>query len=114
MPPDRDAVIAPGRVAHRHFTPGSWRDGGEEGDQDSPDVGVPILGLVENMSGLICPHCGKPVELFGPSRAQAVAAETGQAFGDDSSGPGSPAWVTAVRSKRAGRFSPRRFKTFRK
>jgi Mrp family chromosome partitioning ATPase len=38
---------------------------------------VPILGLVENMSGLICPHCGKPVELFGPSRAQAVAAETG-------------------------------------
>ena len=23
---------------------------------------VPILGLVENMSGLLCPHCGKPVE----------------------------------------------------
>ncbi|NLA12414.1 MAG: Mrp/NBP35 family ATP-binding protein [Firmicutes bacterium] len=38
---------------------------------------VPLLGLVENMSGLLCPHCGKPVELFGPSRAAEVAAETG-------------------------------------
>jgi len=38
---------------------------------------VPLLGLVENMSGLTCPHCGKPVELFGPSRAEEVAAETG-------------------------------------
>ena len=38
---------------------------------------VPILGLVENMSGLLCPHCGKPVELFGPSQAGAVAEETG-------------------------------------
>jgi Mrp family chromosome partitioning ATPase len=38
---------------------------------------VPILGLVENMSGLLCPHCGKLVDLFGPSRAEEVAAETG-------------------------------------
>lgn len=38
---------------------------------------VPILGLVENMSRLFCPHCGKPVDLFGPSQAEAVAAETG-------------------------------------
>lgn len=38
---------------------------------------VPIIGLIENMSGLLCPHCGKPVELFGPSRAEQVAAETG-------------------------------------
>ena len=26
---------------------------------------VPILGIIENMSYLLCPHCGKPVELFG-------------------------------------------------
>ncbi len=38
---------------------------------------VPILGMVENMSGLLCPHCGKPVELFGPSQARTVAEETG-------------------------------------
>ncbi len=38
---------------------------------------VPILGLIENMSGFICPHCGKPVELFGPSKAEDVSAATG-------------------------------------
>ena len=27
-------------------------------------VNMEILGLVENMSGLVCPHCGKVVELF--------------------------------------------------
>jgi ATP-binding protein involved in chromosome partitioning len=26
---------------------------------------VPILGIIENMSYLRCPHCAKPVELFG-------------------------------------------------
>ena len=38
---------------------------------------VPILGFIENMSGFACPHCGKPVELFGPSKAENVAAATG-------------------------------------
>jgi hypothetical protein len=27
-------------------------------------VNMEILGLVENMSGLTCPHCGKLIELF--------------------------------------------------
>jgi ATP-binding protein involved in chromosome partitioning len=26
---------------------------------------VPILGIIENMSYLLCPHCAQPVELFG-------------------------------------------------
>ncbi len=26
---------------------------------------VPILGIIENMSYLLCPHCEKPVEIFG-------------------------------------------------
>ena len=34
---------------------------------------VPILGLVENMSYLICPDCGKEISLFGPSQAQETA-----------------------------------------
>ena len=25
---------------------------------------VPILGIVENMSGFKCPHCGEPIDLF--------------------------------------------------
>ena len=28
-------------------------------------VGVPVLGIVENMSWFECPHCGKPSALFG-------------------------------------------------
>ena len=28
-------------------------------------VKMPTLGLIENMSGFVCPHCGKPVDLFG-------------------------------------------------
>jgi len=27
-------------------------------------VGVPVLGIVENMAGLACPHCGEIVEVF--------------------------------------------------
>jgi len=25
---------------------------------------VPIIGIVENMSGMICPHCGKEIDVF--------------------------------------------------
>ena len=28
-------------------------------------VKMPIFGLIENMSGLVCPHCGEPMDLFG-------------------------------------------------
>ncbi len=38
---------------------------------------VPILGLVENMSEMICPHCGKQVELFGASQGEEVSNTTG-------------------------------------
>ncbi|MFO7951440.1 MAG: Mrp/NBP35 family ATP-binding protein [Bacillota bacterium] len=36
-----------------------------------------ILGLVENMSGMTCPHCGKEIEMFGKSSAEEVARATG-------------------------------------
>lgn len=38
---------------------------------------VPILGLVENMSYMHCPHCGERIEVFGPSRAELTAAQLG-------------------------------------
>ncbi len=31
----------------------------------SEKLKVPIIGLVDNMHGLICPHCGKSIEVFG-------------------------------------------------
>ena len=38
---------------------------------------VPVLGLVENMSYLKCPGCGKEIELFGPSKAEALKEKFG-------------------------------------
>lgn len=38
---------------------------------------VPLLGLVENMSYITCPHCGEEIHPFGRSRAEEVANEVG-------------------------------------
>jgi len=38
-------------------------------------MGVPILGLVENMSEFICPDCGSHHRIFGDGAARAAAAE---------------------------------------
>lgn len=35
-----------------------------------------VLGLVENMSYVVCPHCGCKHEVFGASKGQAVAGAT--------------------------------------
>ena len=40
-------------------------------------MNVPVLGLVENMSYISCPDCGKKLEPFGASKAKAIAAEYG-------------------------------------
>ncbi len=40
-------------------------------------MNIPVLGLVENMSYLACPDCGKEIEVFGASKAKATAAEYG-------------------------------------
>ena len=40
-------------------------------------VGVPVLGIVENMSWFECPHCGKPSTLFGSGGGQRLADELG-------------------------------------
>ena len=40
-------------------------------------MNIPVLGLVENMSYLECPDCGKKIEVFGPSQADKVAAAHG-------------------------------------
>lgn len=34
-----------------------------------------IFGIVENMSGLDCPHCGKPIELFKTGGGERIAKE---------------------------------------
>lgn len=38
---------------------------------------VPVLGMVENMSYLVCPDCGKRIELFGESHLDEIADRYG-------------------------------------
>jgi Mrp family chromosome partitioning ATPase len=38
-------------------------------------VKLPILGVVENMSGFICPHCGKTVNIFKTGGGESMASD---------------------------------------
>ncbi|WP_456299434.1 P-loop NTPase [Parasporobacterium paucivorans] len=38
---------------------------------------IPVLGLVENMSSVKCPDCGKEINLFGESKLPAISREIG-------------------------------------
>jgi ATP-binding protein involved in chromosome partitioning len=40
-------------------------------------VNVEVLGVVENMSTFSCPHCGKPVDIFGHGEGSRTAIEYG-------------------------------------
>jgi ATP-binding protein involved in chromosome partitioning len=40
-------------------------------------VGVPILGLVENMSVYVCPNCGHTEHIFGAEGGRRMSAEYG-------------------------------------
>jgi ATP-binding protein involved in chromosome partitioning len=41
---------------------------------------VPIVGMVENMAGYLCPHCGQPSDPFGTGGAEAAARALGEEF----------------------------------
>jgi len=41
---------------------------------------TPILGLIENMSVFLCPHCGEPSEIFGHGGARDEAEKIGVPF----------------------------------
>ncbi|MBN8814004.1 MAG: Mrp/NBP35 family ATP-binding protein [Sphingomonas sp.] len=43
-------------------------------------AGVPVIGLVENMAGYACPHCGEVSDPFGQGGAEAAAGELGVPF----------------------------------
>jgi Mrp family chromosome partitioning ATPase len=40
-------------------------------------VKMDIIGIVENMSGYTCPHCGKAVDLFGSGGGERTALQSG-------------------------------------
>ncbi|MDD3288280.1 MAG: Mrp/NBP35 family ATP-binding protein [Alphaproteobacteria bacterium] len=41
---------------------------------------VPVLGVIENMSGFICPHCGERSDIFGAGGAEDEANKIGALF----------------------------------
>ena len=38
-------------------------------------LGFRVLGIIENMSGMICPHCKQEIDLFGKGGGQKAAEE---------------------------------------
>jgi ATP-binding protein involved in chromosome partitioning len=43
-------------------------------------LGIPVLGVVENMSGIVCPACGSRFDVFGSGGGERMAADMGVPF----------------------------------
>jgi len=43
-------------------------------------LNMPVIGVIENMSGFICPHCGWKTEIFESGGGKKMAEEMGVAF----------------------------------
>jgi MinD superfamily P-loop ATPase len=43
-------------------------------------VHTPMLGVIENMSGFVCPHCGKTTDIFKSGGGEKMAQEMGVPF----------------------------------
>ncbi len=43
-------------------------------------MNVPVIGVIENMSAFVCPHCGEATEIFGRGGGERFAAEHGVEF----------------------------------
>jgi Mrp family chromosome partitioning ATPase/predicted Fe-Mo cluster-binding NifX family protein len=43
-------------------------------------LSLPVLGVVENMSGFVCPNCGHRTDLFGTGGGERMASEMGVPF----------------------------------
>lgn len=39
------------------------------------ELRIPLIGVVENMSGMLCPHCNREIELFKTGGGERIAAE---------------------------------------
>jgi ATP-binding protein involved in chromosome partitioning len=77
-------------------------------------VGVPVMGIVENMSYFACPHCGERTDIFGHGGGKAEAERMGVPFlGEvaldpairNSGDKGTPAAITDPDAPRAKTFS---------
>lgn len=44
------------------------------------ELKIPFIGIIENMSGLMCPHCKQEIELFGKGKTKQTAVDFGIPF----------------------------------
>ncbi|MHA1728558.1 MAG: Mrp/NBP35 family ATP-binding protein [Promethearchaeota archaeon] len=57
----------------------AFKDGHAEKEPDKP-VLTKMLGIIENMSGFICPHCGEEVDLYGSGGGERASETMGVPF----------------------------------
>jgi Mrp family chromosome partitioning ATPase len=43
-------------------------------------LGLPVIGVIENMSGMLCPHCNHEIDLFGKGGGKKIAEEMNVPF----------------------------------
>jgi len=43
-------------------------------------LNLPVFGVIENMSGFVCPHCHKRTDIFGSGGGEAMASELNETF----------------------------------
>lgn len=46
----------------------------------SRSLKLPVIGVIENMSGMVCPHCGQQIDLFKVGGGKKAAEELGVKF----------------------------------
>ena len=87
MPPGTGDVQLPWRRTPAHRRRGGLHAAGPRADRRAPRgvacssrSNVPVLGLFENMSYFLCPHCGGRSEIFAHGGARAEAAKLGLPF----------------------------------
>jgi ATP-binding protein involved in chromosome partitioning len=52
----------------------------EKGLRMFEEVGAPVIGIIENMSTFICPHCGKETDIFDRDGGKKISAKTSVAL----------------------------------
>ncbi|RUP15456.1 hypothetical protein BC936DRAFT_139602 [Jimgerdemannia flammicorona] len=65
-------------------------------------VKLPVLGIVENMSGFVCPHCSECTNVFSTGGGEALAGEFDITFLGRV--PIDPAFVTMVEAEGEGSY----------
>ena len=83
-------------------------------------MSVPVIGVVENMTAFVCPHCGEVIEIFGRGGGERFARSTASSIlggipldvtvrqGGDVGVPGGRAARAGPGRAGARRTSPRR------